>query len=304
MDFIFTGDLHLREDKPKCRTDDFWDTQYKKLRHLSGLYHKYGCPTLCSGDVFHRARSSQYLEQWVSQHIPCLWTTSGNHDLPYNSIKQYYSSSLSVIAASKKIQVLNNEVVYCSWNQVAVHGLHWKSDIESYIKHAEFDDKYFHVALIHIYAYDQKSFYKEDEIAVHADKLMERLSPFKLIVTGHNHHPFVKRKGDQLLVNPGSMTRQKSDEDHRPRAYVWDKTTNKVEIEYFPAPDGVMDYSTAEEEKERNERLEAFVEEVKKIHPELVGKSEVDLEENFNLFFEKHKTDQDIVEMILQWIQD
>lgn len=304
IDFILTGDIHLREDTPKCRTDDFEITQENKLKHLSSLYHRHGCLTLNSGDTFEKARSSQYLEQWAIRHLPCMITVPGNHDLPYHSIKQYKSSSLSVLEASNIVQVLSNSVVYLSGNMVAVHGLYWKSDIESYIKNTEFDDRYFHVALIHIYAYDQKSFYKEDEVAVHADKLMERLSPFKLIVTGHNHHPFVKRKGDQLLVNPGSMSRQKSDENHRPRSYLWSKETNDVEIDYFPAPDGVMDYSTIEQKKEEDRRLNVFVEEVRKMHQEMKDQDEVDYEKNLVKFINKNNIDKEVEEIILECVQD
>ena len=45
---LFTSDLHLREDTPVCRTDDFLKAQIKKLKFLSALQAKHNCPVLIS----------------------------------------------------------------------------------------------------------------------------------------------------------------------------------------------------------------------------------------------------------------
>ena len=54
IDAILTGDWHLREDTPICRTDDFQTAQWEKVRIISDLQKKYNCPVIHSGDLFHQ----------------------------------------------------------------------------------------------------------------------------------------------------------------------------------------------------------------------------------------------------------
>jgi predicted phosphodiesterase len=40
-----------------------------------------------------------------------------------------------------------------------------------------------------------------------ADDLLNELSNFDVIITGHNHKHFIVQQGNRILINPGSLSR-------------------------------------------------------------------------------------------------
>ncbi len=206
---------------------------------------------MVAGDVFDKAKSTQRLERWTINKIPNhqIITVAGNHDLPYHSINQYQDSSLAVLESSSYLDVLNvgdkgdgnlldEDALYFASERIAVHGLSWGRDLDEWIEKAKANiadkHRYTNIALMHIYAYNIKKYWDEGEVALEADYLMRKLDMFDIIVTGHNHIPFVRENKGRYLVNPGSITRQKSDDNFRPRIYIWDSSSNKVNKEYIP----------------------------------------------------------------------
>jgi predicted phosphodiesterase len=91
------------------------------------------------------------------------------------------------------------------------------------------------------------------------DVLLKALKGFDLVVTGHNHRPFVVEHKGRLLVNPGSLSRQKANETHIPRVYLWWADENRVKAIYVPIKDDVMTREHIDKEVNRDNRLEAFV---------------------------------------------
>jgi DNA repair exonuclease SbcCD nuclease subunit len=83
---------------------------------------------------------------------------------------------------------------------------------------------------------------------------------FTTLVTGHNHKSFVVEQDGRLLVNPGSLTRQKADQiDHKPCVYLWYSKTNTVEPVYLPIEEDVISREHIAGKEERDERIAAFV---------------------------------------------
>ena len=80
---ILTGDIHLRDDQPVCRTDEYFAAQHRKIKWLRELQEKHDCPVFDAGDLFSRSKPSHFLLQWAIQELPERFhTIPGNHDLP------------------------------------------------------------------------------------------------------------------------------------------------------------------------------------------------------------------------------
>jgi len=58
VDAILVGDIHLRENKPICRTDDWEKVMKTKLTLIKDTAKKYNVPVICAGDVFHTWNAS------------------------------------------------------------------------------------------------------------------------------------------------------------------------------------------------------------------------------------------------------
>lgn len=95
---ILSADIHLSESPPISRTDNYLETQSKKLKFLRELQAKYKCPVLDAGDIFSHWKPSPWLLSKAHAELPDnLYTIPGNHDLPEHSIKLYYKSGLAVL---------------------------------------------------------------------------------------------------------------------------------------------------------------------------------------------------------------
>ena len=54
---ILTADIHLRDDIPICRTDDYWRSMWQKVKFISKLQKQYQVPVLDAGDLFQIGRA-------------------------------------------------------------------------------------------------------------------------------------------------------------------------------------------------------------------------------------------------------
>jgi hypothetical protein len=85
---------------------------------------------------------------------------------------------------------------------------------------------------------------------------------FELIVTGDNHQHFVEEYDGRFLVNCGSLMRSTSAQvDHIPVIYIWDSETKELIYDEIPIEpiENVMNLKKLGEDKENDEKLEAFV---------------------------------------------
>ena len=75
---ILCSDLHLREDVPICRTDDYISAQWKKMDFIAELQLKHNCPVLCGGDFFDYWKPSPKLLSSAIMSIPAdFWSIYG-----------------------------------------------------------------------------------------------------------------------------------------------------------------------------------------------------------------------------------
>lgn len=277
---ILTSDWHLREDQPVCRTDAFWETQWKKIDFISDIQRKYNCPVLHAGDLFNHWKPSPYLLSETIRHVPNqFYTVYGNHDLPQHNLELINKCGVYTLEQADKL------------NGISPPGfqfLHWG------MNPFENEDT---VLIWHIFTYQGKQPWPDCPSPT-ANKLLKKYPNYDLIVTGDNHQPFVEEYEGRLLVNPGSILRQSVSETHKPRVYLWFSETNSVEAVYLPLEDNVISREHIEIVEKRNERIDAFV---NKLNGEY--ETSISFEENLKRFNQANRIRESVMNIVYKSIE-
>lgn len=278
-DAIFTGDWHLRDSKPTCRTDDFEKEQWKKVEFISSLQRKYQCPVYHSGDLFHHWKPSPYLLSRTMEHLPKnFYTIYGNHDLPNHSINEQDKCGIFVLKKAGRLRVLS--------------GVHWG---ETPTEGMTVDINGRSILIWHVMNWQGVRPWPGCTDP-RAGALLRKYPNYDCILTGHNHKTFVETLGERVLVNPGAITRQAADQiDFHPKVYLYHSNTNTVESIHLPVVSGVITRAHIENEEERNNRITAFV-------SQLTGEWEASLnfEKNLEKFFQTNTVRNEIKQIIYE----
>lgn len=280
---ILVGDIHLREDQPLCRTDNFWEAQWHKLTWLQTLQQKYGCPVYCAGDVFHNWKASPYLISLALNLLPNdFWTVYGNHDLPRHNFDLRDRSALRTCELAAEAKAFDE----VHWGQEPNKGtLHYPGPERTLLV--------WHVMT-----------YKEQEpwpgcTDLSAKQILEKYPQFDLILTGHNHQCFVEELEGRKLVNPGSFTRQTADQiDHQPCVFLWDQFTNDLTKMPVPCAPDVISRQHLEQSQERKERYEAFI---ARLNQE--GDPELSFEKNLEKYFRQNSVVKSVRDLIYRELE-
>jgi predicted phosphodiesterase len=291
---ILTGDIHLRDDQPVCRTDEYFAAQHRKIKWLRELQEKHDCPVFDAGDLFSRSKPSHFLLQWAIQELPERFhTIPGNHDLPSHNLELLDKSGLGVLRAAGAATVHLEP-----WHEAGVADVYpfpWGMEPVPAPRRRSSECR---IAICHIMTYQGDSPWPgcQDPDAL---SLLKRLTGYDLVLTGHNHKPFVVEHERRLLVNPGSLMRSTSDQaDHKPRVYLWYADDNHVEPVFVPIEEGVVSREHIEVVENRDERIDAFV-------SRLSGDWEVSLsfERNLEEFFGKNRVRQGVKDLVWESVR-
>jgi len=278
---IFTSDWHLREDTPVCRTDDFWKMQWIKVDFISQLQGKYNCPVIHAGDLFHHWKPSPYLLTMAAKHLPRkFYTIYGQHDLPQHNLDLAEKCGVYNLVHSGVISLLNGTHFGQKASATNVPGINHK------------------LLVWHRMVWHNKLPWPGCKDP-NADELFDELPEYDVIVTGDNHKPFSVEYEGRVLVNPGSLTRQKADQhNHKPRIYLYSDTENRVEPIYIPIDENVVSRMHLDESEARNQRLEAFI---NKLNDD--WETDIDFVENMNRFEQSNNIRPSIMKIVREAIE-
>lgn len=239
-DAIFCADLHIRDDIPISRTDDYQQAQFNKLRFIDELAVKNDCTVYVAGDIFHKAKSSKLLEIKIINTLDASWECiPGNHDLPGHNTERIFESSLGILAAADTMLINHTPLDYVYY----------------------FSIKEKRIGLIHKLVHaDVKITAGNKVISYSAKKLLKDNPECDIIISGDNHQTFIVEDKKRLLVNPGSMMRMTADQqEHQPCVFLYYSDTNTVEKVFLPIEKNVISREHIEKVNKYNERLENFV---------------------------------------------
>jgi len=290
---ILTADLHLRDTKPANRTDDYWKAQWCKIDFILDLQQRHKIPILCAGDMLDKWNCSSHLlynfMARMSTQFP-IHVIVGQHEQPFHNMDLIKKSGISVL---EQMEYFCTTTGVCG-GQARVgldelHGYHWGQlptkpvDIEG-------------VIMLHELVYKGKKPFPDCQ-GYEVNDIFDLFPNAKLVITGDNHKPFTATRGDQLLVNPGSMMRMTTDQvNHKPRVYIW-YSDNTVEPVYLPIEDDIFDLSNVGKIKDREDRISHYVEKLKE---GVVMKTS--FPDNLESYFKKNKTHKEIKRLIMEAI--
>ena len=304
---IITADIHLRQNKPVCRNDDFFKEQEKKLDYILNLQKKHGVPILDAGDVFDKAVSSLFLNCFILEKIKKInnkiITIPGNHDLVNHSLELFKKSNLYLLSlASTNFYVLRNDLIneyYEILPDVVVYGQEYCTKLPK-INVLEKHIKYKKILLLHAMIFEKE---KNKYIEGHtAKEILNKYKNFDIIITGHNHKTFVVQNNKQILINPGSLMRMSIDQiNHKPSIFLlYDDFT--IQQQNIPIADNVFDNTYIEIQKLKKEnkiKIEKFINNINKKNI----KSNKDYITNVENYIIKNKINKNIQNYIWESIK-
>lgn len=275
-DLILTADWHLRDTQPVCRTDDFWDAQWRKVQFVRKLQKKYKCPVFHAGDLFDHWKPSPFLLSETIKQLPKNFhTVYGNHDLPQHSIKLRHLSGINVLERAKVLTTFPFGHL---------------NDVPKQSDFIEYAGK--RVYVWHKFIYDGTAPFPGAK--GHVRSAVRKYPFYDLIVTGDNHQSFARKHKNTLLVNCGSLTRQSASQiDFEPCVWLWYANTNKVRKIPLPYEQNVVTREHIEKTEQRDERINAFI-------SRLVNEEQMVLsfEKNVERFLAQNKVRRDVKEVI------
>jgi len=280
---ILTADWHLRETVPVCRTDDFWTTQWEKVKFVADLQKKYNCAVIHAGDLFDHWKPSPYLLSETFIHLPNkFYTVYGNHDLPQHNLELANKCGINVLVKANKINLLPNA--------------HFGETPDEFCKYT-FDNN--HSLLVwHVMTWKNELPYPGCELS-NAKALLKKYPQYDLIVTGDNHQTFVELYKGRILVNSGSLMRTNTTQiNHKPCVFLWYAETNTIEQVFIPISENVISREHIEIQEKRNERIDAFISGLNTGFD-----SEISFQVNLEKFFANNKVRKNVKQLVYKFVE-
>jgi predicted phosphodiesterase len=268
--------------------------QERKMKFILTLSGKYdNIPILVGGDIGHRPVWGDSLILWALGVLgePLfdrgeIIITAGQHDLLNHRLENCYKKALGILWKEGIIEIHERGLLK---EGIGLFTYPYSTKIE------KVNTSDINIALAHqMVIKSQSDKLWEAQEANHAKRLLRKFPCYNLIVTGDNHQAFVVEHDGRLLVNPGSIMRMSANQiDFKPRVYLWYAETNEVEAVYLPIEKDVFDTSHLTENKERDTRIESFVNRLSNDYE--IG---MDYEGNLKKFFNKNKQERQVEEKV------
>ena len=274
--FLSTSDYHLQLSRPRCRIDEDWlGFQKSILSFIANEANKRKCEVHCYGDVNDTAKVQDIIKTMflefafsIDKGIRIL---AGNHSLPYHAWENVSDSSFGIIdeivkSNNDKIKYFDDIGEYCHFNE-------------------EIKGKKTGLLFIHRLTFEKAKDVPPNVKASSAQDLLDEYPDMKWIFVGDMHKAFHHEKKGRHVINPGCIYRGASDfKEYKPSIYFVDTDKEIVEQIFLPDTENIVDDSYIIEEEQRSNRIEAFVEGIKKN-----GKISLDFLENLNNAISKNK---------------
>lgn len=245
---IITADWHLRREAPRCRIDEDWiKTQRETLKGIVSLANKKKCPVYCIGDIFDTPKAATevvllFIQEMKKVKKGC-YILAGNHDLPYHDWANVKQSAVGILMESFPLI----ETIY---PQAKPFGLD-ESMEES-------------IAFTHQLVFEDEKSCPPNVKAKTAQDILDQFPNAKWIFTGDMHHSFEFENEGRFVINPGCTNIQNAGmKGYSPKVAFVD--TEKKKVEWLNLPNNaedLVDDSYLEEQHERDERMDAFLERI------------------------------------------
>jgi hypothetical protein len=262
MKVLCTGDWHITDKRPRCRTDDYYASVRRKLNWIFEMAVKEKCDFILQpGDFFDSHRASDFLKQdfmslLIGRDLE-IFTVYGQHDLRFHGADRR-NTPLKVLEAAGKVEEIlgSSEMRFFG---VLVQGCSWGEDVPE-IK----EDKYNILVIHRMFVKDKKSWSGQEDVTF-AGPFMKQ-HRFDCVVAGDNHQTIIWNFGTKdkpkYFINCGSLMRSTiAQADHEPIVVILDTEKRTIDVRRVPVEpaEKVMNLAIIEKEREQNLGLELFM---------------------------------------------
>lgn len=287
------GDQHWTGTAPINRIDDYGRTVLRKLRYEMDTFLDNGCSIVCfPGDLFDTYKTPygvctdvfRILNSTISPYaLMQLFCVYGQHDQRYHTLGTENTPLGMLLEATPNMYLADADGLWAGNDgKVKVYGASWGEPIPE-IK----DKSAFNILITHRMVIGDKKLWEGQENYVTAKGLLADTG-FNLIITGDNHQRVIQRDlRGRLVVNMGSMMRSSTAQyDHKPAVAIYDTDTKDLSIIELPfvSAERVFAVEKVEAEKERNDKLDLFINVLQKDE----GTSKLDFTANLAAFMERN----------------
>jgi len=285
---ITANDIHISDNGPRSRIDNFKETVLGKLGQMCMACNKLNADAaIIAGDLFNLknpTRNSHGLNQElikVFNQFNCpIYMIEGNHDLTANRLESLESQPLGVLFADNTLKQLRNEIIEKDGKKISLVGVPYieKLDLDT-LQIPDKGDCVCQICAMHLYAGLRGGMLFKERLYGYDD--LGAFSP-DIFVLGHYHiDQGIHEEKGKYFINIGSMTRgtlSEEDIDHNPqigfiKINVEDNkpvyTLRSINLKVKPAAE-IFDLEKREQEDQEKEEIKLFVE---KLATEAVGES-------------------------------
>jgi DNA repair exonuclease SbcCD nuclease subunit len=276
---ITANDIHISDNGPRSRIDDFKTTVMEKISQIRLACIKLKADALIiAGDLYNLknpAKNSHNLNQELIKEFrqfPCpILMIEGNHDLTANRLDSLPEQPLGVLFADGTLTQLRHEIIEKQGTKISLVGVPYIDGMDlSKLQLPDKDDCVAQICAMHIYAGPKAMMLYKEQIYGY-DELC-RFSP-DVFVLGHYHiDQGIQQVMGKHFINLGSITRGTlSDEDisHTPQIGVIKISVDdrgnpsynikSIKLKVRPASE-VFDLVRREKENKENKDIQMFVE--------------------------------------------
>ncbi len=257
---LVTGDWHIRAQNPRYRLGNYAEDQINKIDWIYDLANNESCDAILqAGDMLdNHTIPNNLLTEYIYNlaEIP-IYTVHGQHSLRF---RQKGNTSLDVIAASGSVTILNEDPLQFKVKKetISIYGTSFNEKIPEVKSEDDIN-----ILVIHRMVIDSKKIWEGQTDYITAKALLLKHDAYDLIISGDNHTSFkYGEKLGMMLLNCGSLMRTTTAQrDHKPIVYIINCDDGVVTEHYIPVKPAleVLNLEKADEIKERNIELEAFI---------------------------------------------
>jgi hypothetical protein len=301
MKIICCGDWHLRTTPTKYRTPAYYDQMISKIKYIINFADEHDIFTVLQpGDFFDNPDQAYKLHIDLAKLVfntnIDLYCVAGQHDLRY---RQFDNTSLALFQAVDILELLGKEpITYDEKEPVDIYGASWGDAIPDVV-----NSEHYNILVLHKMIVKDKPLFPDQKDYCRSAEFASTLLDYNLIVSGDNHNSFSyipKDKRFPSIINCGSLMRMTTAQyNHKPCFWVADTVTGKIKKHYIPIlPTTDVFKEEAAEIKERNEKMEAFIETLGDTNVE----SKLSFEANVQILIEK--LDIEVKKLANKFIKD
>jgi DNA repair exonuclease SbcCD nuclease subunit len=257
---VWSADWHLTDSKPRCRIDEDWLGFLNSImQSVVKIANDKKAILGIGGDLFGRKSPnvpnyivSMFLRN-VLQVKKGVRILAGNHDTPGHNFDYIERSSFGILDAFITGNENNGRLNYIddlgSWN-------HFNGEIKNPNQELQF---------IHRLVFNSSKSIPPNVQASTAQDMLDEFLKAKYIFLGDNHGSFIYEKKGRFVINPGSIYRGEVGQiDYKPSVYYVDTDEGIIEQIFLPDTGPMVEDAYILEEHEKEERIGAFVEKLKK----------------------------------------